>query len=97
MSYLLTPPPAQPLPCGEVESGEKDHDHSNQGRAMTRSQVRRVLTRAAKAWEGGSPHQAWEILAQSGLQGGWLTFQREALTAARKRYVSAMIEYGASQ
>lgn len=70
-----------------------DHEHRNQGVAMTRSQVRRVLTRAAQAWQGGRPHQAWQIVAEAGLQGGWATFQREALAASRKRYVAAMTEY----
>lgn len=62
---------------------------------MTRSQVRRVLTRAARAWEGGAPYQAARILAEAGLQGGWATFHREALATSRKRYVVAMTEYTA--
>lgn len=57
---------------------------------MSASMRRRVYTRAAVAWQAGKPHTAWEILAASGLQEEWPTFQRVALRIARRKFLKRL-------
>lgn len=60
---------------------------------MTRSQVRRVLRQAAKAWHARRPHEAWRIMAENGLESHFHTFTRKALDESRQRYEYAMTLY----
>lgn len=61
--------------------------------ALSRSQRRRVLTRAVAEWDADRPHMAWQILAEAGMVAYWPTFLRTALTRARGRYTRAMSRY----
>jgi hypothetical protein len=56
----------------------------------TRTIRRRVYSRAARAWNDGKPHTAWEILADAGMADHWPYFQREAFRSARQRYLSLL-------
>lgn len=60
---------------------------------LTRSQRRRVLRRAARAWKAGKPHTAWSILAECGLSEYWPAFRNTALRMARQRYEREMSRF----
>ena len=60
---------------------------------ISRTVRHRALTRAARAWQAGRPHTAWEILADAGLAAYWPTFRRTALSRARSRYLREMSRY----
>jgi hypothetical protein len=58
---------------------------------VSRSVRYRALVRAARAWDAGKPHQAWEILAGAGFtRDEWRVFQSEAVRRARSRYLVRM-------
>jgi hypothetical protein len=50
----------------------------------------RAFRRAAVAWSAGKPHQAWEILAESGYGHLWPVFMTGALVRARREFTVRM-------
>ena len=53
----------------------------------------RAFHRAAVAWKGGYPHQAWEIITQAGYGAHWGQFMAECLRQARADYTVALERY----
>lgn len=72
--------------CGHQESASPN----DAALTMSATMRRRTYTRAAVAWQAGRSHQAWEILAASGLADEWTVFLRFALRFARSQYLRRM-------
>jgi hypothetical protein len=50
----------------------------------------RVFVRAARAWQAGYPHQAWEIVQRAGLGQHWPRLMAALLADARGHYKTTM-------
>lgn len=58
---------------------------------MSTTARHRAIRRAVRAWQGGRPHEALELLAEAGMKDQWPEFIRAAHADARRRFKRAMI------
>jgi len=55
---------------------------------QARQFVEAVLAEAARHWEDGYPHRAWEVMADAGLDHEYPRFVRVATSRARRTYLA---------
>jgi hypothetical protein len=75
--------------CGTVR-GTGQPGTGTEPAQVSRDRVR-AFRRAARAWNAGYPHAAWEILTRAGYESDWPEFLRTALIMARREFHARLI------